>query len=91
MEILRFAKWWWAKLDTSSRALFLVFTLFASLILAGVLFGPKGILAVLATILLILISILIYVIQKRIRKRYQEYKFEREQEADRIVNRLKGV
>ena len=88
MEILRFAKWWWAKLDIHQRVLFLLISW-----IAGMYFTTFGAALVIffAGLGIAGLFYLIYRIYKVVSAQWVNYKAYKEDEAQRIVNRLRGA
>jgi len=89
MEILRFAKWWWNKLDVSERVL-LLFTSWTLFIPINIYFTTFGIAIAtyFAGLGLAGLCYIAFVAYKGIERRWAEYKRVKEDEADRIVRRL---
>ena len=90
MEIFRFIAWWWKQTEATVRALLAVFSFFFLMVTMGVVFGTKGILLLLSAILSILVLALVYVLIRLVHQRYGQYKKYRDEEADKIIQRLRG-
>lgn len=91
MEILRFAKWWWNKLDIHARilTLLIVWVLFMFVTTYIASFG-MALAVFFAGLGLAGICFLLYLSYKHVRIKWEEYKHVKEMEADRIVGRLRG-
>jgi len=91
MEILRFVKWRWNKMDSTDKFLLFIipWTLFA--IVSIFIFGPEAILIFLAGLTFVLVCWLVRISSSHLHKSWQEFKRTKDAEADEIVSRLKGT
>jgi len=92
MEILRFAKWWWAKLDIHQRVLFLLIS-WILFMLVGMYFTTFGAALVVffAGLGIAGLCFILYQIYKVVSNQWAKYKEHKEMEALRIVNKLRGA
>lgn len=90
MEIFRFVKWWFRQLDDQELSLLFVGTVILLFVPLMIIFGVKGLLFGLAAIFSVLLLSLVYAVIMAIKQKWYEYKEHKEQEAQKIVDRLKG-
>ena len=92
MEILRFAKWWWDKSDAASRVLATVIPWILFMVISTY-FATVGVVLVIffAGLGIAGLLYLFYQLYKAVSIQWRKYKEHRECEAQRIVNRLRGV
>lgn len=90
MEAVRFIKWWWNR-RTSNEQILLTIPLFMIVFFSSLfMFGLKALFFFMLVGLGALISALFYQIFKAFNKEWNVYKQEKERDAQRIVDRLRG-
>lgn len=90
MKIIKFLLWWWGKRDTPERVATVFISLIVSIVPMCLIFGVKGLLIVLATLLTLLIAGLLWAFVLAVKNQWDTYNIEKEQEAQRIIDRLSG-
>jgi threonine/homoserine/homoserine lactone efflux protein len=92
MEIIRFLKWWWYKLDTAQRVLV---SIISWILFIGINTYFTSFLAAIATFFAGLgiagAAYLIYQLYRSVLGQWTSYKEHKEMEAVRIVNKLRGA
>lgn len=90
MDILRFISWWWNK-RRSYEQVMIGFIAWTTLLVPGLfVLGFTAMIIYFLGIIFCLLGYFIFHIFLAIRNQWSNFKQEREQEAQRIVNRLSG-
>lgn len=91
MEIIRFISWGIKKMSPTSRMLY-AFMVWTFILLVNLyFFGPIGFLIFFAGIVLVLLLSLAGHLYKMVIDSWDKYRAEKELEAQKILNRLKGI
>lgn len=91
MEIIKFIKWWWKNLNAGEKVIIL-FVLWISVAIANIFLFSFHVAALVfyAGLGISALSVVINLIYTSIRLQWRKYNYEREKEAQDLVNRLKG-
>lgn len=91
MDIVRFIGWWWKQRNNSEKTLTVFLVWLAFLIPNLFIFGLKGFLIFFAGVVFTVALYLLNQIRLAILGQWEKYQFEREREAERIIQRLGGT
>lgn len=90
MELLKFLAWWWGKRDGPERAGSVFIFLMVSIVPMCLLFGVKGLVIVLITLLSLVVLGVVWLFCFAVKEQWIKYHKEKELEAQRIIDRLSG-